>query len=169
MSTITPQDFDMLRIPVHWELDKYGDMRIFCRSIQKNENPPYKKARELGDPISNNTSKYMPSGAFRRRLIAHDNNGESGVVFVEQGDRKRFSFGGVYICTKRRKKKNGRYAVIIATPRQFALKVIHDADECRDTSYYLNTKGKIGKSCELISQKCLNPPGFESAHKCGLE
>ena len=157
MSTITPQNFDMLRIPVPWKLDRHGEMRISPLDPKERESA-LKKARDLGDPILNNTSKYMPSGA-PKRLIAHDNNGKE-VSFLWNKQIGKGSFGIIYLYEEA-KEKNGRY-VIVAKPRQFALKVIHDADECRDTSYYLDTKGKIGKTCELISQKCLNPPGFEA-------
>ena len=158
MSTITPQDFDMLRIPVPWILDKYGDVHILPLDPEERESA-LKKARDLGDPMSNNISKYMPSGPALKRLIAHDNNGKE-VSFLLSKEIGKGSFGVIYLYEEA-KEKDGRY-VIVAKPRQFALKVIHDADECRDTSYYLNTKGKMGKTCELISQKCLNPPGFEA-------
>lgn len=158
MSTITPQDFDMLRIPVPWKLNKDGDVHIFPLDPKERESD-LKKARELGDPVSNNISKYMPSGPTLKRLIAHDNNGKE-VSFLLKKEIGQGSFGVIYLYEEA-KEKDGRY-VIVAKPRQFALKVIHDADECRDTSYYLDTKGEIGKTCELISQKCLNPPGFKA-------
>ena len=154
MSEITPQNFDMLRIPVPWELDE-GDMYILPLSPKERE-AALKKARDLGEPVLNNTSKYLPNGV-PKLLIAHENNGGE-VTFLWKKKIGSGSFGDVYLYEEA-KEKDGRL-VIIAKPRQFALKVIEDADECKDTSFYLNTKGKIGKTCELISQKCLNPPGF---------
>jgi len=154
MSEITPQNFDMLRIPVPWELDE-GDMYILPLSPKERE-AALKKARDLGEPVLNNTSKYLPNGV-PKLLIAHENNGGE-VTFLWKKKIGSGSFGDVYLYEEA-KEKDGRL-VIIAKPRQFALKVIEDADECKDTSFYLNTKGEIGKTCELISQKCLNPPGF---------
>jgi serine/threonine protein kinase len=154
MSEITPHDFVSLRILVPWELDD-GDMYILPLAPKERE-AALKKARNLREPVLNNTSKYLPNGV-PKILIAHDKNGGE-VTFLWKKKIGSGSFGDVYLYEEA-KEKDGRL-VIIAKPRQFALKVIEDADECKDTSFYLNTKGEIGKTCELISQKCLNPPGF---------
>ena len=69
MSEITPQNFDMLRIPVPWELDE-GDMYILPLSPKERE-AALKKARDLGEPVLNNTSKYLPNGV-PKLLIAHE-------------------------------------------------------------------------------------------------
>ena len=160
MSDITPQDFDMLRIPVpdgKWRTDRNGDIH-FMPLEPKEREVALKRARNLGDPILNNNSKYMPNGV-PRMLIAHDNKGKE-VTFLFVRKIGSGSFGVIYLYEEAEKKSTSSRHFVVAKPRQFAIKVIDDADECKDTSFYLNTKGEIGKTCELISQKCLNPPGF---------
>jgi serine/threonine protein kinase len=130
MGEITPYDFLPLRI-AYEDKDAYN-----------------KAQTELPETIERNMMS-VPGGRFNvpKRLIALDGNKQ--VLFRLRAKLGSGTFGDVYLYEEENSSK--------ANPRQVAVKVVDEPDECKDTDHYLTTKGT---ECGLIAQKCLNPPGY---------
>ena len=140
MGKITPNDFELLRIPVS------------IYASYKEMSHARVQAGKL-DFIKNNIIYVTDDGdRAPKHLFARD--GDKRVLFKIDKLIGSGASGMVYLYKEQSKNGDGRGEKM----REFAVKVVMDPEECMDTSYYLDTDGEI--SCDLISQKCLNPPGF---------